>query len=337
MGKSKLIADDEFVQFFRTAGVFNNEDNQWHLPVHGWVYEPQTSKFRKALFSWALKLKYGLSVTEDNNIFFKRRLNLLIADNERNKEVTIALAGKEFALPKTSANGHVKAELVLDSDIVEKHRQGSFIDYTATVEDGRQFSGQIQLLDSEGLSVISDIDDTIKISNVLNHQSLIDHTFLQAFFTVEGMSDAYQRLAHNTENHVSFHYVSSSPWQLYEPLQELVDAEEFPWATFSLKAVRFRDMTLFDLFKPGIKTKPLQIQSILQQFPQRQFILIGDSGEHDPEVYSAIAQQNPGRIAHIYIRNITKEQLDNVRFSALVETPSLWTLFTDPASIDFPN
>jgi len=36
------------------------------------------------------------------------------------------------------------------------------------------------------------------------------------------------------------------------------------------------------------------------------FIMIGDSGEHEPEIYADIACQYPQQISHIYIRNITK-------------------------------
>ena len=330
------LASDEYIQFFRTAAIFIENENVWRIPIHGWVYEPQSSYFRKALFSQAIKTKYGLKVAEQNKHIYDRRLNLLIADNERNKIITIQLAGENYTLPKSAPNGHFSTELTVANDVIAKHRRGNIVDFNTSLEDGRQFSGQVQLLSEEGLSVISDIDDTIKVSQVLDHQALIDNTFLKEFTAVAGMSDAYQQLV-NKDNQLSFHYVSSSPWQLYAPLEEFVDQENFPRATFSLRAIRFRDTTLFDLFKAGTETKPLQIESILNQFPRRRFLLIGDSGEQDPEVYSAIAAQFPERIVHIFIRNISNETIENARFSALVADPAQWTLFNDPIEIDFPN
>ena len=327
------IADDEVVQFFRTTAIFNQETQTWRAPIHGWAYEPQQSKFRKSIFSFVLKTKYNLQIDDDAQPYYDRRLNLLIADNERGKTPPILLAdGTVIATVAPSVpNGHFQTEIELSDAVVSTHRQGNTLAIKTFAKDGREFFGEILLVAPEGISVISDIDDTIKVSDVLNHQQLIDYTFLKPFESVPGMSDAYQRLKQSKVD--SFHFVSSSPWQLYQPLQEFVDMANFPKATFSLKAIRFRDMTLFDLFKPGTATKPLQIQKLLQQFPQRKFILIGDSGEQDPEVYAGILSQYPDRIDHIFIRNITAEDLGNARMQAIAAQENKWTLFEDPNDI----
>ena len=328
----KEIADDEVVQFFRTAAAYNDQDKTWSIPVHGWIYEPQRSRFRKSLFAAALKAKYGLNVSDEHRSIYERRLNLLIADNERGKEIEVKLADKHYVLPPSAANGHFQTQLILDSNTVAKHRQGAFLHFSTTTLDGRQFHGHVGLIPAHGLSVISDIDDTIKVSDVLNHQRLINNTFYKPFAVVQGMNAAYQQLSSPT---TAFHFVSSSPWQLYAPLEEFVDREAFPWATFSLKPIRFRDMTLFDLFKPGTATKPQQIHALVQQFPSRKFILIGDSGEQDPEVYAKIAQQYPHNIVKIFIRNITSEDINNARFQKIVVDQQKWALFTNPGSIRF--
>ena len=326
------IANDERIQFFRTAGILDAAKNTWRIPLHGWVYEPQQSRFRKALFSLALRLKYGFQVGEEAKSYYERRLNLLIADNERNKEVLVRIAGQQFIMPLSTANGHFAMTVSIANGAIEQHRDDDFLPYAANTKDGRIFTGQVQLLAPQGMSVISDIDDTIKISEVLDHQRLIENTFLKEFHPVAGMTEVYQNLA---DMGLAFHYVSSSPWQLYAPLEEFVDNAGFPWATFSLKAIRFRDLTLFDLFKSGLETKPRQIESILEQYPQRQFILIGDSGEQDPEVFSAMLAKYPDRIAHVFIRNITAENIDNERFSVLVNSAKDWTLVEDPVKIQF--
>jgi len=324
------IASNEVIQFFRTAAAYQSATNTWRIPIHGWVHEPQQSRFRKALFSWALNVKYNVRVSADAQQYYERRLNLLIADNERGKTPQIKIADQLIAVGPSAANGHFFTEIELSNDSVRSHRQGNVLKITATSTDQRQFHGEVLLVEDNGLSMISDIDDTIKESNVLNHQQLIDNTFLRPFVAVPGMSAAYQRLSIQVD---ALHFVSSSPWQLYGPLQEFIDQENFPLATFSLKAIRFRDMTLFDLFKPGIATKPLQILQVLEKFPGRRFILVGDSGEQDPEVYAEIARAYPTRIEKIFIRNITAEHLDNARFKPLVNDPHKWTLFTDPTEI----
>jgi phosphatidate phosphatase APP1 len=128
---------------------------------------------------------------------------------------------------------------------------------------------------------------------------------------------------------VGFHFVSSSPWQLYAPLHEFLDASGFPPSEMNLKAVRFRDETLFDLFKKGTETKPPVIEKILATYPDRQFFLVGDSGEQDPEVYSAMLRKHPEQILKVFIRNVTEETRDNHRFANLFEgiNDDCWQLF----------
>lgn len=75
----------------------------------------------------------------------------------------------------------------------------------------RSFRSTIYLLAPIGLSVVSDIDDTIKVSNVSRKHLLLKHTFYNGFKPVEGMSELYNKWrAQNCQ----FHYVSASPWQL---------------------------------------------------------------------------------------------------------------------------
>ncbi len=136
-----------------------------------------------------------------------------------------------------------------------------------------------------------------------------------------------------------FHFVSSSPWQLYDPLREFLDRDGFPWASFSLKPVRFRDETLIDLFKKGTETKPAAIEKILDRYPDREFVLVGDSGEQDPEVYADLLRNRPDQILKIYIRNVTQESVDTARFTTLFADTDRdrWQLFEDPKTLKLPS
>jgi phosphatidate phosphatase APP1 len=53
-----------------------------------------------------------------------------------------------------------------------------------------------------------------------------------------------------------------------------------------------------------------QISRILDTFPHLKFICIGDSGQHDPEVYRQIVEQYPGRILGVYIRDVSEASRD---------------------------
>lgn len=332
------IADDEVVEFFRTSAWLDETTQEWHLPVHGWIYQPEDSTARKALFASIMKREFGLVPTQETEANFSRRINLMIADNERGKDIVISIAGRSVTLPTSGANGHFETTLTLPAADLETFEKDSSISYSAVMKPGdtRVFGGEILLLQPAGLSIISDIDDTVKISNINDRRGLLENTFLLDFAAAPGMAAAYRNWSNQG---AGLHFVSSSPWQLYAPLDEFLEEAGFPKSTLSLKVVRFRDKTLFDLFKKGTETKPAAIEKVLNAYPERQFILVGDSGEHDPEVYAALLRKYPDRILKVYIRNVTGESPEDDRFATLFDgvDADRWQLFDEAASIQSPD
>ena len=329
---------DEHVTFFNTTAWPDYDNAYWHLPIHAWIYEPQNSVVRKEAIAGLLDSGYDLTVSPENEANFGRRVNLLMADNERGKTLVIRLAGQDFTLPVSAENGKTFTILELPAAVVKAFSNRSHLEFFAVLPDNdkRQFRGRVKLVPRDGISVISDIDDTIKISNVTDHRRLLDNSLLQDFQEVAGMPELFQRLA---ENGVTIHYVSSSPWQLYDPLYEFMRNAGFPRATLELKDIRFRDETLINLFKKGTETKPLQIEPILKRHARRQFILIGDSGEQDPEVYGDIARRYPARIHRILIRNVDNSKAEDLRFKEAFShiARRKWRLFDQPGQISIDD
>ena len=161
--------------------------------------------------------------------------------------------------------------------------------------------GHAFLLPPEGVSVISDIDDTLKYSHVACKRTLLTNTFLREFEPIAGMAELFRQWA---AGGVAFHYVSSSPWQLYRHLAEHLDQQGFPDGSYHLRAFRLRDHLIRRLLMLRRSGKAAVIRGILQMFPGRAFILVGDSGEADPEIYGLMARKFPGQVAGIYIRQI---------------------------------
>lgn len=329
------VKQDEHLVFFSTAAWLDEDKATWHIPIHAWIYEPQDSVVRKSIFTSVLKSKYGLETTPETEKNYRQRTNLLIADNERGKNLVIRIAGRDITLPASKENGHVFTILKLPAEVVTAFSKQQHLHFFAVTkpDDERHFEGDVQLVPPLGISVISDIDDTIKVSNVTDHKQLFDNTFFRDFREVPDMPDLYQQLH---DRGVTIHFVSSSPWQLYAPLQKFTRHAGFPWATMSLKAVRFRDETLFNLFKKGTETKPEQIEPLLQRYTKRQFILIGDSGEQDPEVYGDIARRYPSQIQRILIRNVDHRTTEDARYQlAFKDIPKQqWQLFDQPEQIN---
>jgi phosphatidate phosphatase APP1 len=77
------------------------------------------------------------------------------------------------------------------------------------------------------------------------------------------------------------------------------------------------------------------IEPILNQYPQRCFMLVGDSGENDPEAYAALARKYPRQIVRILIRDITGESLDSGRYQRAFAQlrVGLAHVFRDPAEL----
>jgi phosphatidate phosphatase APP1 len=134
------------------------------------------------------------------------------------------------------------------------------------------------MIEPHGISVISDIDDTIKITDILDGKdAILQNTFFRTTREVPHMSEVYRSWAAEGAH---FHYVSNSPWQVYPALSEFLITREFPKGSMHLRAVSPQQLIRG---KPG-KHKIEVINRILQDFPDRKFILVGDSGEIDPEM-----------------------------------------------------
>jgi phosphatidate phosphatase APP1 len=161
---------------------------------------------------------------------------------------------------------------------------------------------EVQITDPTGISLISDIDDTIKHSGIgSGAKEIFRNTFIRDLgdLTILGVNDWYSRLA---EMGVQLHYVSNSPWQLFPVLKSYFTLSGLPPGSFHLK--QYNGM-LQGIFEPVAERKKGTIEKIIRDFPERQFLLVGDSGEADLEVYTDIVTAYPTRILGVFIRDVT--------------------------------
>lgn len=160
----------------------------------------------------------------------------------------------------------------------------------------------VEIIEPTGVSMISDIDDTVKHSAIASGaKEMCRNIFARELsdLTIEGVTDWYNAMA---KAGVQIHYVSNSPWQLYPLLDRFFKMVGLPPGSFHLKQYS----GLFQgIFEPTLERKKGNLERILQDFPDRKFILVGDSGESDLEVYTDLALTNPGRIIGIFIRDVT--------------------------------
>jgi len=151
--------------------------------------------------------------------------------------------------------------------------------------------------DDAQFAVVSDIDDTVVYSHVMSKiRMLVTVAFSNAYSRkpFEGVA-AFYRALHAGCN--PFFYVSKSPWNLYVPLAEYLELQALPEGPLFLRN--------FGLRMPR-DHKCVAISALLAAYPKLPFILIGDSGESDPEVYRDIVRRHPDRIRVIYIRSVNR-------------------------------
>lgn len=152
----------------------------------------------------------------------------------------------------------------------------------------------------EGFGVISDIDDTIKHTGVTgDKRSMFRNVFINDIETwlIQDVSHWYSTL--REEFDLDFFYVSNSPIQIYPLLQQYI-TKNFPWGPLFLK--QYSGNLLSSIMTSSANRKLVAIGQVLRDFPEKKFILVGDSGEQDFEAYITTAVEHPDQIIAIYIR-----------------------------------
>ncbi|KAL2123424.1 hypothetical protein VTJ04DRAFT_3879 [Mycothermus thermophilus] len=160
----------------------------------------------------------------------------------------------------------------------------------------------VEVIGDRGVSLISDVDDTVKKSNIgLGTREIFRNVFVRdlADQKIDGVREWYRRMS---DLGVEMHYCSNSPWQLFPVLASFFHIAGLPRGSMHLK--HYSGM-LQGIFEPVAERKKGTLEGILRDFPQRKFLLVGDSGEADLEVYTELALANPGRILAVFIRDVT--------------------------------
>jgi len=156
--------------------------------------------------------------------------------------------------------------------------------------------------------VISDVDDTIVKTQATNLFRMLWLTLRSDATTrlpFPGVAAFYRALQQGVQgrSYNPIFYVSSSPWNLYDLLVDFMDAHGVPRGPLFLRDFGLdRDKFIQSSHQ---QHKLAQINTLLETYDNLPFILIGDSGQKDPEIYCQVARERPGRIRAIYIRNVT--------------------------------
>jgi phosphatidate phosphatase APP1 len=165
------------------------------------------------------------------------------------------------------------------------------------------FTGRIMVPPpTVGYAVVTDIDDTLLITEVSSKYRMLRNTFFGNALTRKafpGITEFYQAL-HQGKDGLGFHpifYLSKSPWNLYDFLVAFMRIHQLPNGPILLRDLGLRPS------RP-IGHKHYWIEELMRLYPELQFVLVGDSGESDQQIFTQAAERHPGRVPVIYIRDV---------------------------------
>ncbi len=312
------------VTFYPTYGYRSGTD--WKARLRGWVHKDHEHRAE-----FAAKVLQHFAKCDDTQMDIVRSRSAdIMDDNKENEEVEVKFYfdpdDKAYPLVEPKDDGIVTLDLTLTDEKAKQllEKQGSsngWLTYRA-VSKNHIGLGRVRLIepDPNGVSLVTDIDDTIKITEVPAGQpTVLRNTFCLDFRPVRDpdMAAKYKALGD-----IPVHYVSGGPEQLFGPLYDflITGSGGFPEGTFhlnffsthfSLDSVNHLMESLGSSLQATYKHKHDTITTLMQKFPDRKFILVGDSGEVDPEVYNEIKSQRPAQVKEIWIRDVINDDIVN--------------------------
>ena len=314
------VETEKEVTFYPTYAF--KDAQGWNINLRGLVHKDEP------LANRGLEVFSKCTEAEKNN--FRARTADLLDDEKNNEEVFIKFDSdpedKPYKSPRGGADGIVKLSFVLSDDqatrlLAQQNSSNGWLTYRAVSREHTGL-GRVRLIqpDPNGVSLVSDIDDTIKITEVPAGRNIVlRNTFCLDFKPVlePDMAAKYKELGD-----IPIHYVSGGPEQLFGPLYDYLITGDgrFPEGTIHLKwfpkpksreaienFINAVDSSLNVTYKHKLDT----ITTLMDKFPDRKFILVGDSGEIDPEVYNEVRTKRPAQVKEIWIRDVINDNALN--------------------------
>jgi phosphatidate phosphatase APP1 len=188
------------------------------------------------------------------------------------------------------------------------------------VEDATPTPAPVRILGNRPhIGIISDIDDTVMITALPRPFVALWNTFGRreaARRPVPGMAALYRMIASENPNCVVV-YVSTGPWNVAPAIDGFLSRHGYPPGPLLLTDW---GPTTDGWFRSGRAHKRTELHRLITELPQVSWILVGDDGQHDPELYCEVAHETPDRVRAIAIRELTAAQ--QIRTHGLPEPPT---------------
>lgn len=329
------LRSDETILFFPVEAALTDDGRFWRARIHAWVFEKEEGDWLRGRLLREIGKRTEPILSEADRKRMDERLRWFLTDNERGKRIVVRLGERSIALGPSEADGHAYGEMTIPVDEAKRLAvagDGLTLRFSAVLAPGdpRRFEGTIHCVEPEGATIISDIDDTVKITEVADRAKMMVNVLARPYQAVPGMAERYRRWLKD-DPRLRLRFVSNSPWPLYEPLAQFFKDAGFPPAAVTLQPFRLKDGGVLQALNDPAASKRPAIERIMDQHPKRKFIFVGDTGERDPEIYGEIARQRPDRTLKIWLRDVSGESRasDRIRQALRGVPADRWELFRD--------
>lgn len=227
---------------------------------------------------------------------------------------------------RTDEEGYYTIDEVLAHPLPEKMPSFSNVQITLpglpdTKDDDIHEMGEVMFADRTAeYGIITDIDDTILQTHVtsLFYLKMVATTLLDNAhqrLPMEGIKEVIWKMVKGSDGlrHNPVFYVSNSPWNLYDTLDDFIRLQDLPKGPILL-----RDVGFWSKYANPRRTKIERISHILKTYPNLPFIMLGDTASDDADVYIEMANQFPEQLKAFYIRQ-TKDNKNARRIQQLIE------------------
>ncbi|KAK5942741.1 hypothetical protein PMZ80_005307 [Knufia obscura] len=323
-GVSSTDLDAKPTQVLNIPGYANWTGNQWNLRVHGNVYK-QPDISNDTIDDLADVFLIDTSVAQLNQTEQDQARNLtrsifVVQQDDVNVTVNI-LPGPRFGgdgepeggggvtagginqtiqLPyETTLEGDFDAFIPLDQANSNLTPGAGEIPpqrvnvYAQGTDTGNATS---YLVSDNGLTVISDIDDILRVTKIYDPKEGLLNSFARPFVQWTNMPDIYRNWSQSLPN-MHFHYLTTTPEQVTRTYMDFI-YKTYPGGSFDTRPLNFSDVSA------TLSIRKFLLDKVFQTFPNRKFILMADTSNSDVmSAYPELAKQYPGQVQCIFLRN----------------------------------
>jgi hypothetical protein len=152
------------------------------------------------------------------------------------------------------------------------------------------------LVSDQGLSIVSDIDDILRVTKIYEPKEGLLNSFARPFTPWMNMPDIYANWSRSLPN-MHFHYLTTTPEQITRNYMQFI-YDTYPGGSFDDRPLNFSDVSA------TLSIRKFLLDKIFQTFPNRKFILVADTSNSDVmRDYPEMAKQYPGQVQCIFLRN----------------------------------